>query len=276
MRQSESVRAAKARTQQIEPAERREPNTALKKTLAVLELFAAENRPMTASMVAAQLGMSRQAAGRLLHQLEDLGLILRLPEDFYILGPRANKLALDIIRTSHISASVRAILQEVVARVGETSNVGMLDGYDLVYIDRVECNWPLRVQLRPGSRVPSHCTAIGKLLLAHLPSRRRERLISVMPLDRFTEHTITDPRELSDHFRQIREQGYSINNQEDSVGLIALAVPVRNSENKVFAGLAIHGPEVRMSIEDAREHLGLLQKAANQLGDALEFSSNDE
>jgi IclR family transcriptional regulator, acetate operon repressor len=276
MRHSESVRAPEVRARQPDPAEQREPNTALKKALSVLELFAGENRPMTASMVAVQLDMSRQAAGRLLHQLEDLGLVLRLPEDFYIVGPRANKLALDVIGTSHISAAVHAILEDVVARIGETSNIGMLDRYELVYIDRVECNWPLREQLRPGSRVPSHCTAMGKLLLAHLSTRRRERLLSVMPLERFTDYTITDPEKLSEHFRQIREQGYSINNQEDSVGLIALAVPIRNSNNKVFAGLAIHGPEARMSIDAARTHVGLLQKAALQLGEALEFSSADD
>lgn len=226
-------------------------------------------------MVALQLDLSRQAVSRLLRQLEELGLILRLPDDYYSLGPRANKLAIDIIRASHISAAARAILQDVVAQVGETCNIGMLDGYELVYIDRVECNWPLRVQLRPGSRVPAHCTAMGKLLLAHLPSRRRERLLSVMPLRRFTDYTITDPRALSEHFRLIREQGYSINNQEDSLGLIALAVPVRNSENNIFAGLAIHGPEVRMPIEAAREYLDLLRDASNRLGEALEFSSPD-
>lgn len=276
MSQSETVQATRVRAQQTDREEHREPNTALKKALSVLELLTGENRPMTAAMVAGQLGLSRQAAGRLLHQLEALGLVLRLPEDFYFLGPRANKLALDVIGTSHISAAVRAILQDIVAHVGETCNIGMLDGYDLVYIDRVECNWPLREQLRPGSRVPSHCTAMGKLLLAYLPSRRRERLLSVMPLARFTEYTITDPRALSEHFRQIREQGYSINNQEDSVGLIALAVPVRNSGGKVFAGLAIHGPEARMPIESARGHLDLLRNAASKLGEALEFSSSDE
>lgn len=257
-------------------AARHEPNTALKKALAALELFAGEARPMSAAMVAIQLGMSRQAAGRVIRQMEELGLVLRLPDDHFILGPRAKKLSIDVIRSSHISASVHAILEGVVSRVGETSNVGMLDGYELVYIDRVECNWPLRAQLRPGSRVPSHCTAMGKLLLAHLPPRRRERLLSVMPLKRFTERTITEPSALSEHFRLIRKQGFSINDQEDSVGLVALAVPIRNSAGKVFAGLAIHGPEARMPIETAKEHLGLLDTAAAKLSEALEFSSSGE
>src|SRR5690606_12144565 len=109
-----------------------------------------------------------------------------------------------------------------------------------------------------------------------LPSRRRERLLSVMPLERYTEYTITDPQKLSEHLKQIREQGYSINNQEDSIGLIALAVPIRDSADRVFAGLAIHGPEVRLSVEASQAYLGLLQKAASRLGEALEFSSSHD
>lgn len=252
-----------------------EPNTVLKKAVSALEMFATETYPLTPTEIGNRLELSRQAVHRLLRQLEELGLILRLPEDRFVIGPRTNRLAIDVIHASHITASIHPILQDVVTLVGETCNIGMLDGYELVYIDRVECNWPLRVPLRPGSRVPSHCTGIGKLLLAHLPARRRKRLLSVMPLPRYTEHTITDRTVLSEHLSQIRKQGYSINNQEDSIGLIAFAVPVRNRSGAVFAGLAIHGPEARMPIEKARSYQDYLNEAAAQLGDALEFSSSD-
>jgi DNA-binding IclR family transcriptional regulator len=248
-----------------------EPNTALRKALSVLELFTSQKRPLSPPEITNQLGMSRQAVHRLLNQLEDLGLILRLPEDRYKLGPRANEFALDVIHSSHISAATHAILENVVSLVGETCNIGMLKGYEVVYIDRVECNWPLRVQLRPGSCVPAHCTGIGKLLLAYMPARRRERLLSVMPLPRYTEYTITDKQAFAKHLREIRKQGYSINNQEDSLGLLAIAVPIRNRANTVIAGLAVHGPEARMPIEKAKSYLDELNAAATQLGTALEF-----
>ena len=262
------------RARQIEDDASREPNSALKKSLAVLEMLVSETQPLSGSNIASRLGLSRQAVSRLLRQLEDLALIRRLPDNLFTVGPRTNKLAIDIIHATHISADVRAILQNVVTLVGETCNIGMLDGYELVYIDRVECNWPLRVQLRPGSRVEAYCTAIGKLLLAHLPSRRRERLLSVMPLERRTANTITDRGALSKHLKEIRDQGYSINDQEDSMGLIAIAVPIRNPSGKVIAGLAVHGPEMRMSLEKAKGYLGDLRAAADQLGEALDFSSS--
>lgn len=239
-----------------------------------LELFARETRPLSPPEVASQLGMSRQAVHRLLRQLEELGLILRLPDDRFLLGPRAKKLAIDMIGASQISAATHTILENVVAVVGETCNTGMLDGTEVVYIDRVECNWPLRAPLRPGSKVPCHCTAIGKLLLAHLPARRRERLLAVLPLHRYTEYTITDRQAFTDHLREIRKQGYSINNQEDSLGLIGLAVPIRNRSKAVIAGLAIHGPEVRLPVDKAKTYLDDLHAAAAQLGEALEFPTS--
>lgn len=253
-----------------------ERNSALRKALSVLDLFALESRPLSASAIGERLGLSRQAVHRILRQLEENELIRRAPEDRYMLAGRAKRLALDIIRASHISGAVRAILYRVVSVVNETCNIGMLDDYELVYLDRVECNWPLRVPLRPGSRVPTHCTAIGKLLLAYLPARQRDRLLTAMPLTRYTEYTITDRAAFEAHLAEIRAQGYSINNQEDSLGLIAIAVPIRNREGKVFAGLAVHGPEIRMSIEQAKAFLPFLNTAAKELAVALAFDHEAE
>lgn len=264
----EVAEAAAAGRRAAAPAE---TNSALKKSLSVLDLFVRQNDPLSQVEVAARMGISRQAAHRLLRQLEDNGLLLRLPEDRYVLGPRMRRLAVEALSGANPMAPVRAILEDVVAKVEETCNLGMIDGHELVYIDRVECNWPLRVPLRPGSRVPLHCTAMGKLLFAYLPTRRRQRLLEVLPLTRYTDRTITDREAFSAHLADIRTRGYSINDQEDSVGLIALAVPVRNSANTVFAGLAVHGPEARFPISKALTFLDDLKAAAARLGKALEF-----
>ena len=87
-------------------------------------------------------------------------------------------------------------MTELVETIGETCNIGILDNNDVLYLERVECAWPLRMQLQPGSRVPPHCTGIGKMLLASLESRARKRLVSNLPLKRYTEKTITDRGDL--------------------------------------------------------------------------------
>src|SRR5690606_27382520 len=101
------------------------------------------------------------------------------------------------------------ILESVVEEIGETVNCTMLDGSDVVYLDRVETAWPLRLHLQPGSRVPLHCTASGKLFLAHLTKRARDKLVGAGPLLRYTEHTITDPLKFEKELARIRKDDWS-------------------------------------------------------------------
>ena len=104
----------------------------------------------------------------------------------------------------------------------------------------------LRLQLQPGSRMPAHCSALGKLLLAFLPARARDRLLQRRPLVRHTPKTVTDRPTLLKQLRQIRRESVSVNDQEYVVGLLGIAVPILGPGNRVVAGLAIHAPTARM------------------------------
>src|SRR5690606_30936917 len=117
----------------------------------------------------------------------------------------------------------RAILQELAELVQETCNITMSSGDDIVYLDRVERNWPPRFALHAGSRVPFHCTASGKLLLSFMPKQQRERLLVQLPLRGSTEHTITDLDKLRKELAEIRKNGYSINAGEFMPGMVAIA-----------------------------------------------------
>lgn len=247
-----------------------ETNTAIQKAVAILETIANDTRALSLPDIAEQLSLPRQTIHRVVKQLEEIGLVMRDPKrERYSVGQRLNQLALAAISNSQQIKASHAVLQNLVDEVGETCNVGMLDGHQVIYIDRVECDWPLRVQLKAGSRVPVYCTAIGKLLLANLDSESRKHLLSVCKLKRFTENTITQPDELEANLEEIRLLGYSINNQEDSVGLIAMAVPIRNVHDQIVAGLAVHAPEARLSIPATRRLLPRFQEAAAKIGSTL-------
>ena len=245
-------------------------NTAIQKAVAILETIANDTRALSLPDIAEQLSLPRQTIFRVVKQLEDIGLVMRDPSrERYCIGQRLNHLALASISNSYQNKAGHAILQQLVDEVGETCNVGMLDGHEVIYIDRVECDWPLRVQLKAGSRVPVYCTAIGKLLLANLGAEARQHVLSVSKLKRFTDNTITSPEELEANLEEIRLLGYSINNQEDSVGLIAMAVPIRNVHDQIVAGLAVHAPEARLSIPATRRLLPRIQEAAAKIGSTL-------
>ena len=139
----------------------------------------------------------------------------------------------------------------------------------MLYLDRVESNFPLRAELHPGSRVPVHCTGLGKLFLAYLPPRTRKRLLDRIELKTFTERTLTSPDAIEEDCAETRQRGYSVNNQEYHDGIISVAVPVYSDADNVIAGLAIHAPAARMSVEDAVKHVPLLNEYAAMMAEDL-------
>ena len=255
--------------------EERAHGSALSKSMAVLDLVAAEGRPLGLVEVTERLGLAKPTVHRIMRQLEDEGLLRREPpRDRYIVGPRLCALSINALASAVQGSAVHAILADLVARIGETCNIGMLDRAEVVYVDRVECDWPLRLQLAPNSRLPVHCTAIGKLLLAFLDGQTREKLIESMAPTRFTENTITDPRRLEEECRAIRRDDYAVNDQEYHLGLIGVATPIRDDGGRVIAGLAMHGPLPRLDAGALRDHLPVLREAAIRIGAALAEASD--
>jgi DNA-binding IclR family transcriptional regulator len=238
-------------------------SSALSKAIAVLEAMASVGRPIAAAEIGLLVGQNRQTVHRVLSQLEALAMVQRdMLAERYRLGTRFGSLAIVGLGAMARQTQAHRVLEALVDEVRETSNVGVLDGHEVVYLDRVECDWPLRMHLQAGSRLPAYCTAIGKLLLAALPPEQLEDYLREVPLVRLTPGTITRPAALRRALGQIKAQGYSINDQEDHLGLLAIAVPLRTADGQVVAGLALHGPQARLTRQRAVELLPRLQVAA--------------
>lgn len=241
------------------------------KVFAVLECVASAERPLAISELAALLNVPKPTMHRIVRQLDAEGFLQREPNRrVYGPGPRLLSFALGAIRSSMRSAPRHAVLEALSAKVGETCNLGTLAGNAVLYIDRVEASWPFGLRFEPGSRVPLHCTSVGKLFLSVQPRRRRDGLTRTLPLARYTEQTITDPEKLDAELEKIRSRGYSTDNQEFLAGVVCLAVPIRDSKGKICAGLAMSAPQARMSVEEATEHLPVLFAAAKQLAMLLD------
>lgn len=243
-------------------------NSAASRSFEMLETIAQHKRPVSIQELALELEVPRQSVHRLVTQLEALELLVREPgSERFSIGGRMRSLALSCISSYQQTGASHDVLVRLVEAVSETCNVGVLDGNQVYYLDRVECDWPLRVQLSAGSRVPAYCTAIGKLLLAFAEPDVRRRMLARMDLRPLTDNTITDPGLLEVTFEEIRRQGFSVNSEEDSVGLIALAVPIRDGLGKVIAGLGVHAPTARMSVERAKGFLPKIRAAADKISE---------
>lgn len=240
------------------------------RVLDLLGLVATSERPLSLPEITAELGASKPTVFRMCQRLEAAGYLEREPGGRrFRIGPSLVRLGMLAVRVGGANVERHAILEALVAAIGETCNCTMLAGSEVYYLDRVETRWPLRMHLEPGSRVPVHCTASGKLFLANLEPAARDALIGHLRLEPHTPSTITSRKALVAALEAIRVRDYSIDDEEFLVGLIAIAVPVRDRAGKVVAALACHAPLARMSIDDAERLLPRLRAAARKLSATL-------
>ena len=158
-----------------------------------------------------------------------------------------------------------SVLQGLSEEVGETSNYGILSGGEVIYLDRVEAKWPLGLRFDAGSRVPAHCTAIGKLLLSQLSDAELRMFIDNMPRSSYTANTITEPQALLRALRDIRRDGIGTDDQEFMHGVVCVSVPVRGDNGRVIGGIAVSAPEARMTLNEILGFVPQMKKTASNL-----------
>ena len=217
--------------------------------------------------IAQALDLPKQTVHRLIKQLELSGLLVRLPGSKRLfLGRPVHQLAIRSL-THGPSRQVRhGILKALVDEIGETCNLTALVDSDVLYLDRVETAAPLRFYLHPGSRVPAHCSATGKLFLSQMTASQRRRLLAAVPLEKFTQNTYTSFDALEQEIGQVRDQGYAFDNEEFLPGLFCLGVLVPAPQGHSNMGLAVQAPSIRFTRERAMSILPTLRCAAEAIG----------
>lgn len=244
---------------------------AVPKALRVLEAVASRKRPLSIAEIAAALDLPQPTAHRIIGTLEKLGFVGREPGRRRIVeGARLVHLGLQVLQAAASDGTRHAVLEALAKKTGESCNLGVMTAGDVVYIDRVESHWPLGLRFETGSRVPLHCTAIGKLLLSELGRDELGARLASAPLARYTATTLTDPRRLRAELARVQKQGYSADNQEFMSGVVCIAVPVRAPGSaRACAGLAISAAEARMTLAGMRRFLPDLHRAADLLSRSL-------
>jgi DNA-binding IclR family transcriptional regulator len=228
--------------------------------------------PVDVLDIISSLKLPKATAYRLVDWFITQGYLSREPgRKRLIVGPKLATLAFGALSSSMRHDAPHVVLQRLVHALNETCNIGTLLNGEVIYLDRVEAeHWPLRLQYTSGSRVPLHCSAIGKLYLALTPTPRRRRLLQSLELRRFTDHTITDGGRLDAELRQIRKEQVSFDREEYLAGVICMAVPVIGRNGELLAAVAIQAPEARMKVQTARRYLPTLRDAAAELADIFQ------
>src|SRR5690348_5192321 len=186
------------------------------RSFVILEHIASAPAPVDVLDIISSLKLPKATAYRLVDWFVSHGYLVREPgRRRLIAGPRLTNLAFSVLSASMRNDSPHLVLQRLVRSLNETCNIGTLLNGEVIYLDRVEAeHWPLRLHYQSGSRVPLHCSAIGKLFLAVAPSPRRQRLLQSLELRRYTDTTITDRTQLEAELRQIRKEQVSFDREE--------------------------------------------------------------
>ncbi|MEM9561481.1 MAG: IclR family transcriptional regulator [Actinomycetota bacterium] len=237
---------------------------AVNRTLDVLECFLADPR-LGVTEVAGQLELSPSTAHRLIRALVARGYLEQEPDrGQYTLGPNAALFG-QVVRRHFEFDRVLAVLERIGDQTGESINMGLLDGSEVVVAARVPSPQPLRFEQPVGTRLLPHCSSMGKALLA-FEAPNGPSSIDELELVAVTDRTITDHRRFADELASVRERGYSSDDEESIIGVSCVGAPILNRAGRAKAALAIQAPTARLSQERAVELAELVRAAAVEIG----------
>ena len=233
---------------------------------ALLEVIASKDQYFSLQSLADETALPKPTLHRMLQQLEAAHLLSRSGDGrLYGTGLRLRRLAENLLLNDTAHGARHAVLRKLVSDVGESCNLTALSGSKVIYLDRVETPAPLRFYLHPGSRVPVHCSASGKVFLSQMTPAQRQRLLAHAPLEAYTPKTLTQPEALETEIRTVKRQGFALDNEEFLPGLLCVAVAVPSALGRANLCIAVQAPLMRMTADKAIALLPALQSAAKAL-----------
>lgn len=244
----------------------------LEKVFGVLQLLAYSHGPMSLSDIASGIGMPKTTVHRIIAQLERMGFLQKEPGSRnLVISASLVQLGLGIVGTSFRTGQRHEIVKLLSRTLNESVVVGMRVGHEIVYVDDAAQEAPLMLRFRAGLRAPLHCTSMGKLYLARMTEQEWAAFAS-LPLQRFTEHTITDPAKLHREVLRVRKDDFATSNQELIRGVIGAASPIIRADGKMIAAVSASAPAVRFTMAQIQDWKPVLSAAAAELADT--FAAN--
>jgi len=226
----------------------------LDRGLAVIRAFGPDRERLSLSEVARATGLTRAATRRFLLTLVKLGYVRNDGREFS-LRPRVLELGYAYLSGLGMPEVAAPHLEELVAKVRESSSISVLDGHHIVYVARVPTKRIMTVAISVGTRFPAYAASMGRVLLAGLPPEELDQYLAEADLAPITARTVVDPDRLREIVRDVGRQGYAIVDQELEEGLRAIAAPIHGSGGTVTAAINLSAHASRVSMAAMRSDL---------------------
>lgn len=233
----------------------------LERAFELLEHLADGGGEIALTELAEASGLPLPTIYRLMRTLVNRGYVRQEPSKRYSLGPRLIRLGETAGR--QLGSWAVPVLAELVNEVGETANMAVLEGDEVVYVAQVPSRHSMRMFTEVGRRVRPHCTGVGKALLAQLPTPTVKEILGRTGMPAQTPHTITDPAALLDELTRIRRRGYAIDDEEQELGVRCVAVPLVGAPT--LAAISVSGPHGRLTQETVGRVVPIMHRKAEQL-----------
>ena len=237
----------------------------LERAFGILETMANAGGTLGLSQLATRVHLPLATTHRFVRTLVDLGYLRQEPSRQYALGSKLIWLGES---SAHMLGTwARPYLADLVESLGESANLAMLDGDQIVYLGQVQSRQSMRTFTEVGRRVSPHCTAVGKVLLALMDPADVQALLSRTGMPGLTEHTVTEPEVLAAELEQVLARGYAMDEGEQELGVRCVAVAVPRAPSRI--ALSVSGPATRMTDDLVARAVPELTDAARRLSDDL-------
>ena len=249
------------------------PIKVLDKTFSILDILLQHGSAMHMTELSEKLGFYPSTTHRILDTLKLLGYVEQDPNtQKYQLGIKVIELGMAKLRQMDLVREATPYLKELVKLCNETVYLGILEGEEVMYLAKEESSQTLRMIFEVGKRGPLHSIALGKVLLAYLPTKERKKILQGKELPRFTEKTITDKRELEKELSKVKEQGFALDREENEKDVFCIAAPIRNYQEKVIAALSISSPIFRIDKNIQNNLKEALTKTSEEISKRLGYN----
>ncbi len=237
----------------------------LDRALDVLDLLAAGDG-LTLSEIATALSQSPATVYRILMTYARRNVVQEDPNtQIWAIGATVFRLGSAFLRRTNVIERSRSVMRELMSQTGETANLGIARGDQVLFVSQVETQEAIRAFFAPGTQAPMHSSGIGKALLAQYSTDQLEAFIAANALEKFTPQTITDPGHLRREMLQIRDLGYAFDNEERNTGMRCVAAPVLDQHGEPVAGISVSGPSHRMPLNEIPAMASKVRNAAQKL-----------
>lgn len=218
----------------------------LKKAGEILSLFAKSQPELGVTEAAEALGIAKSSACAIMSSLAQIGLLRRTPQNRYRLGWRLLELGSILMESTEFRLEALPEMQRLVDRFGETVHLVVLEGFEVVYVAKMEGTRAVRIAASAiGARLPAYCTGVGKVLLAELPWDEVQGYIAAYGMKAVTANTITEPERLKAELELVRQQGFACDLEELVPELCCVAAPVRDYTGQAVAAISLSVPSYR-------------------------------